>query len=117
VTEDDVRMAPTGKKGWLHARLGHQVCSVVREAMAKKISVVRQQEGFEPSVPFVACLSACMMVSELVKTVTGWPTTLGPRYQFDALQGPVHGQEIPQRRRKDCICTTRSRNIEIIRRR
>jgi len=117
VTEDDVRIAPTEKQVWLHEHLGHQVCSVVREAMARQISAVRQQEGFEPSVPFVACLSACMMVSELVKTVSGWPTTLGPRYQFDALQGPFRGQEYPQRRREDCICTTRARNIEIIRRR
>jgi hypothetical protein len=115
ITSDDVQVAPIIKKDWLRARIGQKICSVVEEAVAKQISEEQQGEGFEPSVPFVAGLSASMMVAELVKYTCGWPTPLAPRFQFDVLRGPAFGQDLPQERRKDCVCVTRRKNIDIFR--
>jgi len=102
------------KRDFLRSRIVQPLCSVVQEAIAQKISQEQQAEGFEPSVPFVACFSACMVISELVAHICGWPSILEPRFQFDFLVGPGHGQELPQRRRADCICA-RHKNIERLR--
>jgi molybdopterin/thiamine biosynthesis adenylyltransferase len=112
VTEDDVRKAPENLQEWLHRQLGRQICSVVRDGIARQISTSEQRIGFSPSVPFVACLSACMMVGELVKHISGWSTELETRFQFDSLRGPAFGAMVPQRRRQDCECAARATNIE-----
>jgi molybdopterin/thiamine biosynthesis adenylyltransferase len=117
VTEDDVSAALPEKQSWLRDRVGRQICSVIQEAGIQDISEQTQRRGFQPSVPFVACLSASMVVAELVKYVAAWPSTLEPRFQMDVLRGPGYGQFIPQERRKDCICITRQRNINLIRQR
>ncbi len=103
VTEEDVRQAPRDKEDWLRARLDRPICSVVQEAIAVQLSTEAQGPGFEPSVPFVACLSASMVVAELVKFLAGWPTPLEPRFQLDVLRGPAFGQVLPQARRRDCV--------------
>jgi molybdopterin/thiamine biosynthesis adenylyltransferase len=111
VTEEDVRAAPAERQSWLRERLGRQICSVVREGIAQQISHESQRHGFAPSVPFVACLSACMVVTELVKFAAGWSTELETRYQLDMLTGPAFGCILPQEKRRDCECLVRSRNI------
>ncbi len=115
VTEDDVRAAPAEKREWLQGRVGRQICSVVQEAVAQDISEGEQRADFEPSVPFVACLSASMIVGEAVKQIAGWQSSLEPRYQFDSLRGPAYGEPFPQQRRRDCVCVTRASNIEKVR--
>ena len=115
VSEYDVGAAPKDKQDWLRSRVGHQVCSVVQEGVATLISKERLRDDFQPSVPFVACFSASMVIAELVKCIAGWPTPLEPRFQLDLLRGPAFGLELPQRRRRDCICFTRERNIDTLR--
>jgi hypothetical protein len=112
VTEDDVLVAVPEKREWLHARVGRQICSVVREGVAQDLSDEGRRENFQPSVPFVACMCASMVVTELVKFLAGWPTPLETRFQFDLLCGPAFGQMLPQERRSDCDCVTRAHNIE-----
>jgi len=114
VTEQDVVTAPIEKKDWLKERIGKQICSVIQEGMALKISSDEQNASFEPSVPFVACLSASMVVAELVKYSCRWESPLEPRFQFDVLRGPVHGQLFPQSRRRECICVERGASIDKI---
>ncbi len=116
VTEDDVQAAPANRQEWLRERLGRQICSVVREAVAQQISDDEQRKGFAPSVPFVACMSACMIVAELVKYAAGFSTALKTRYQLDMLSGPLLGSMIPQEKRRDCQCMARCRNIDTWRR-
>lgn len=115
VTEEDVKLAPLTKKDWLRKNIGKQICSVIQKGVAQEISNTKQQEGFEPSVPFVACFSASMVVSELIKFVLNLPSPMEPRFQFDILRGPAFGQKIPQERRRDCICFTRRSNIDTVR--
>jgi molybdopterin/thiamine biosynthesis adenylyltransferase len=114
VTSDDVQAAPPEKQEYLRARLGKPVCSVVSEAIAARISREQQEPGFEPSVPFVAAFSACMVVTEAISYLAGWPSVLETRFQFDFLHGPEGGAQYPQCRRPDCICQRR-KNIAKIR--
>lgn len=111
VTDEDVVAAPLEKRDWLAARVGRQVCSVIEEAVASGISSHDQPDGFEPSVPFVATMSAAMVVAELVKESMGRRPGLDTRFQFDLLRGPGGGLELPRSRRSDCVCTTRAANI------
>jgi len=117
VTEDDVSVAPEEKQDWLRDRIGHQICSVVQEAVAQAVSDRKLNPDFQPSVPFVATLSASMVVAELVKHIAGWSSPLDTRFQMDILQGPAFGQMLPQESRRDCECMTRRRNIDFIRQR
>ena len=114
VSEADVSVAPAEKQGWLRERIGRQICSVIQEAVAQQLSDEQHQQGFTPSVPFVACLSASMVVAELVKGIAGWTVShpLEPRFQCDVLRGPAYGLAVPQARRQDCLCVTRRHNIE-----
>jgi hypothetical protein len=114
VTRDDVQAAPLEKQEYLRARLGQPICSVVSEAVIAKISQEEQGQGFEPSVPFVAAFSACMVVAEAVTYLAGWPSVLQTRFQFDFLQGPGYGEQYPQERRPDCLCQRRG-NINKLR--
>jgi hypothetical protein len=112
VTEQDVTDAPEERKRWLRDRLGRPVCSVIEEGVADELSQSRQRADFRPAVPFVATMSASMIVGELIRARLGVPSPLAPRYQLDLFQGPQRGQLIPQTRRVDCECSTRRANIE-----
>lgn len=117
ITEADVQAAPMKKQHWLKNQIGRQICSVVQEAITQQLSIENQRKGFEPSVAFVACLSASMVVTELIKHMQRYPTELKPRFQFDVLRGPAYGQEFAQRRRDGCSCVIRQHNIEKMRQR
>ena len=112
VTEADVSGAPEGRRPWLSARVGKPICSVIEEAIAQSLSEGGGKMGFQPAVPFVATMSAAMVVGELVKTTAKLPSVLAPRFQMDVLRGPQFGLLVPQERRRDCLCVTRRHNIE-----
>lgn len=115
LTEDDVTLASHDKQVWLRERIGRKICSIVQEAVAQELSIKEQRTGFRPSVPFVATLSASMVVGEFVKYQMGSMSSLAPRYQLDVLRGPERGLDVPQERRRSCLCVTRSHNIALIR--
>lgn len=114
VKQSDVEAAPPEKQDALRSQVGRPVCSVVQQAMAQKISLEQQEQDFEPSVPFVACFSACMVMAEALAYLCGWETKLEPRFQFDFLLGPAFGLELPQGRNQHCVCGRR-KNIERLR--
>jgi hypothetical protein len=117
VTEDDVRAAPAEKRKWLSTQMGKEICSVVSEATIEKLSQEKQKEGFQPSVPFVACLSSCMMVTELVRQTLEWPRVLETGFRFDVLAGPQYGRLKVHSRKPTCICVQRKNTIERLRQR
>ncbi len=71
LTEDDVMHAAEGKRDWLKKCLldGKTICSVISEATIAAKLGVDVQEGFRPSVPFVATASAAMVIAETVKAL------------------------------------------------
>ncbi len=115
ITAADAIAAPPERQSWLRERIGRKVCAVVAEGIAQRISSDRLREGFEPSVPFVACMSARMIVGECLKHILGIRSTLAPRFQLDLLRGPVAGLDFAQERRADCVCATQQRNIDLVR--
>jgi molybdopterin/thiamine biosynthesis adenylyltransferase len=94
VSQEDVDVAPPEKRAWLSMQLGKPICSVVSEAVTREVSD-NARPGFEPSVPFVACLASGMVVAELVKTIMNVVPCIEPRFQFDVLRGPAHGAMLP----------------------
>ena len=117
INEKDIEIAPPEKRAWLQQRKGQQVCSVVSEGILAEIAGESQNPGFQPSVPFVACLSSCMIVSELVRYLQKSPQVLETGFQFDVMVGPEHGQHKSHSRNADCICVTRHTNIDLVRNR
>ena len=116
VDQSDVDAAKTPEqRTWLEAHVGQRICSVVPAAVLAAISTKGHPENFEPSVPFVACLAAALVVGELVKVAMGLASSLEPRFQMDLLQGPERGELYPEDRRATCECVTRAKNIERVR--
>lgn len=115
ICEEDVDAAEPSRKAWLRERVGKTVCSVVQEGMARSLSTDDVEANFRPSVPFVACMSAAMIVGELLKDAMGLSSPLAPRFQMDMLRGPSQGDQFPQQRRRDCLCVSRRGNIERLR--
>jgi hypothetical protein len=115
ITDDDVRNAPPEKRELLKSYVGKQICSLLSGAEVEAISQETDKSNFQPSVPFVACLSACMMVTELVRRLEGSPAELETGYQFDALVGPQNGIRKAHFRKPDCVCVERRSLIEQMR--
>ncbi len=115
LTEDDIFSAVPEKRQWLQKRIGMQKCSVISEAELESIAQEEHAEGFEPSVAFVACLSASMVVAELVRYLAGWTPTLETGYQFDVLFGPQYGLKKAHGRKPTCVCVQRKHVIETFR--
>jgi hypothetical protein len=115
ITEEHVRAAPEEKQAWLSQQIGKKVCSITPAAVAQMLSIEAQRSDFAPSVPFVACYSSCMIVTELVRYVMTGETLLEPRWQMNLLWGPERGTDYPEQRRHDCICVSRASNIDRVR--
>lgn len=115
ISEEDIIFALPEKKEWLRKQLGQQLCSVVSKATIERISQEKHNENFRPSVPFVACLSACMVVAELIRYLSKEMQVLESGFQFDVLRGPLNGLRKAHRRKQTCICVQRANNIEMIR--
>jgi hypothetical protein len=113
----DVEGAPAERREWLRSRQGMPICSVVSEGVLAALSADSQTEGFEPSAPFVACLSACMVVAEMVRHCAGWRPVLETGFQFDSLVGPQNGVFKTHMRKVDCECVSRRENIDLLRNR
>jgi hypothetical protein len=115
VEASDIEGAPAERREWLQSRRGKTICSVVSEGVLAALSAERQTQGFEPSAPFVACLSACMVVGEMVRYCAGWRPMLETGFQFDTLVGPRNGLFKTHGRKADCECVNRRKNIESVR--
>lgn len=109
VTEDDVDAAPKEKQPWLKERIGHKVCSVVSEATIQMLGG-SDREGFSPSVPFVACMSAALVVARAVRVLTT-PQYVESKFVFDMLQGPANGIKLAERAKHTCECSARTEII------
>ena len=113
VTGDDIDAAPEEKRDYLRRFLGKTYCSLISEAEIQRVSTGKAK--FAASVPFVACLSACMVVIEVVRAVSQWTPELETGFQFDVLVGPQRGIRKSHSRKPQCICVTRQSLIDGLR--
>jgi len=112
LTEADIEAAVQEKRDGLRTRLGEKICSIVSEEIAQSMSEAEVEEGFSPSVPFAACFSACMMVTELVRYLTDGEVRIRPSFQMSMLHGPENGQQLNDRRHADCYCVRYGKHID-----
>jgi len=110
VTKEDIDAAPEETRDVLRQFLGKSYCSVVSETEMRRLSA--GAANFAASVPFVACLSACMVVTELVRAVSDWRPELETGFQFDVLVGPQRGIRKSHTRKLNCICVNRQSLID-----
>lgn len=115
VTQEDVNEAPTHHRDWLKSFIGKEICSVIQQGVARSISSELQNDSFAPAAPFVAGLSACMMLSALYRHLVSDPHTIVNRFQFDSLTGPAAAVSYKEVPKPDCLCQTRRTNIEFLR--
>ncbi len=109
LSESDVAAARAEKQPWLRGQVGKPLCSVLEAA--GELAEGEQVTGFRPSVPFVATMSAAMMVTELVRYLMTGKVGVQPRFLFSLLWGPQRGEHFDEDRHADCVCSTRSTNI------
>lgn len=107
ITEEDIELAPPEKQAWLRERTGKKVCSVVSEATLKALGAEPGQKDFSPSVPFVACMSAALMVSEAVLCLMAPGRGKVSKFTFDMLQGPQNGFHLREVAKPTCDCVKR----------
>lgn len=110
LTMSDVAAAAPEKRAWLRLQIGKPICSVLESA--SELAAGHVKAGFRPSVPFVATMSAAMMVTELVRYLTTNKAGVQPRFLFSLLWGPGQGEHFEEDRHHDCVCTVRSTNID-----
>jgi hypothetical protein len=107
ICEANIESAPQEKRAWLRERLGKKVCSVVSDAALEKLGAKPDQEDFSPSVPFVACMSAALVVSEAVLSLMEPGRLQVSKFIFDMLQGPHNGVHLCEMAKRTCDCTSR----------
>jgi len=112
VTHDDVVRAPDHFKDQLNKQVGKKICSVIEEASAKALSSEAQKKNFSPSVPFVACVSAALVVGRALRQILDKKSVRPARFMFDVLVGPDGGESLSESPRKTCKCVTHKTAIQ-----
>lgn len=107
LTEEDIAAADPARQADLRPQLGKPVCSIVSEEMARAMSQSQQVEGFSPSVPFAACFSASLVVTELVRYLVTGEVQVRPLWQVSMLMGPGTAQLLADKRHAGCLCQER----------
>jgi hypothetical protein len=110
ITDADIESAPEEKRQFLRDNRGKKVCSVVSAAAIKALS--DSADDFSPSVPFVACASAALMITAAIQWLSGDAEQMPKRFFFDILQGPSAGDEIAERAKNSCQCQQRKKTID-----
>ncbi len=116
LTEEDIAQAIEGKRDSLRERKreGKTLCSIIsEEALATKLGV-EAQEGFKPSVPFVATAAAAMVVAEAVKALAFPETPVASMFQIASLfLGPEESaQSLYRLPSASCNCVAHRKMID-----
>lgn len=119
LTKEDIDNAAPDKRDWLGAMLGEKrtICSVVSEAGLHRLGV-NAEEGFRPSVPFVATAAAAMVIAEAVKALVFPGTPYVQRFTIGNLfLGPQSLAKSSRYADQTCICFRRRPLIVSLRQR
>ena len=116
ITAEHIAAAPKEKTAFLQSKLGERAAAV---ACAKAIEMKDMVDGdvrenFAPSVPFVATMTAVLVMGEVVRRAMGVPTVVR-RFQFDTLIGPQRGTKINEKAKFTCRCQKRKGPIDKLR--
>ncbi|MCW2986163.1 MAG: hypothetical protein JWR63_3733 [Conexibacter sp.] len=105
----DLKPLTVEQRAQLTGLVGKPVCGLANALGLNDLDA----GGYQPSVPFVSQLAACLAVGRLVAVTLGVATQVN-FFQFDALHGPANEG---QRRNADarCFCQQRSQVVERVR--
>lgn len=109
LTEEDIDKAAPDKRDWLSTMLNEKrtICSVVSEAGLQRLGV-NAEDGFRPSVPFVATAAAAMVIAEAVKALVFPGTPYVQRFTIGNLfLGPQSLAKSSRYADQTCICVKR----------
>ena len=99
---------------WLQHQvlLGKTVCSTISEAQSRSLGI-ELDEGFNPSVPFVATASAALVVTQALKALFYRDAEYTQRFQMESLFiGPEASLGVLTRADPRCQCVTHRAIIE-----
>lgn len=118
LTDQDIEVAEASKREWLRERQreGKTVCSIITEAQLAARLGVGANDGFRPSVPFVATASASLVVAAAVKA-NAFPDARAPSmFQIGSLfLGPDHSASVERIPWSHCQCVTQRKIINAVR--
>jgi hypothetical protein len=115
LTEDDILAADSKKRIWLQERKGKAVCSVITEAQLASRLGVEADEGFRPSVPFVATAASSLVIAEAIKALMFPNAPSVAQFQLGNLfLGPDASVSLIRKPSPACTCRVHRHAIEAI---
>lgn len=118
LSDQDIAAAEESKRDWLRDRQreGKTICSIITEAQLAARLGIAANEGFRPSVPFVASASASLVMAAAVKALV-FPQATGPSmFQIGSLfLGPEHSAHARRSASERCQCVTQRHLISALR--
>jgi molybdopterin/thiamine biosynthesis adenylyltransferase len=106
LTEQDVVHADESRRAWLSQQVaeGKTVCATISEAQSRALGLAIE-DGFNPSVPFVATASAALVVAQALKALLYPDAEFTQRFQMESLFiGPDASLGVLTRADPTCEC-------------
>lgn len=87
LTDEDIQRAAEDKQAWLREQKkeGKTLCSIISEAALTSRLGVDVEDGFTPSVPFIATAAAAMVMAEAIKAIIFPSTPIVANFQIASL--------------------------------
>lgn len=113
-------MAEPARQAWLREqrKAGRTLCSVIAAAQAEKALGIQLDDGFLPSVPFVASAAAALVIAQMVKVLI-WPAAEQVHtFQLGNLfLGPEAKAAVRRRADPACECVRHRDRIQALQKR
>jgi len=116
ITAVHVAAAPEAKRPFLQTKVGERAHAVAcaRAIEMKGMFADNTEADFAPSVPFVATMTAVLVMGDVVRRIMRLPHRTR-RFQFDVLVGPDRALKISEKAKVSCRCQKRAGAIEKLR--
>ena len=114
MTEQDILQAQPSQHDWLRSQFaqGKTICATITEAQSRALGLATE-EGFSPSVPFVATASAALVVAQALKALFLPGGEFTQRFQIESLFiGPEASMGVLTRADPTCECVVHRCLIE-----
>ena len=110
----DIAAARAELRPWLEEqqRLGRTVCATIAEAHARRVGM-NLTSGFRPSAPFVAAMSATLVMAEALKALYFKQAQTTQHFQLESIFiGPASGAALMTSANSRCECSVYRLQIE-----
>jgi molybdopterin/thiamine biosynthesis adenylyltransferase len=106
LADDDIAHAAEDKRDWLIERKkeGKTLCSIISEAALLAKLGIAAEEGFRPSVPFVATAAASLVLAEAMKSIAFRDAPVTGMFQIASLFTGPEDSSIHLRRAPTITC-------------